>query len=127
MKNVFNFDMNELTYVTEQRCPQCGGEMRAWIIKDGMKPRGGQVCMSLEVIDGKERWGGCHYRMQLKKEAESVAILLNQSMEQKAYGYLVQNSIVPNEKILGRQLDGFITQDRETKQALDMSDRKSVV
>ncbi|MDR2278590.1 MAG: ATP-binding protein [Vagococcus sp.] len=121
MKNPFNFDMDEFTYVTDHICPQCGGEMRAWIIKEGMEPRGSQVCMNLEIIDGKERWGGCGYRMQLKKEAENVAKKLSQSLEQKAYGYLAKNSIVANDKTLKRLLDGFIANEKETQQALTLS------
>lgn len=121
MKSAFSFDMNEITYVTEDRCPQCGGEMRGWIIKEGMKPRGGPVCMNLEIIDGKERWGGCGYRMQRKKEAENITEKLNQSLEQKAYGYLAKNSIVANDKTLKRLLDGFIAEEKETEKALNLS------
>lgn len=121
MKNPFNFDMDEFTYVTDHICPQCGGEMRAWIVKEGMKPRGGQVCMNLEIIDGKERWGGCGYRMQREREAKDVAQKLNQSLEQKANGYLAKNSIVANDKTLKRLLDGFVATEKETQQALNSS------
>ena len=113
--------MDEFTYVTETKCPNCGGEMRAWIVKEDMEPRGGQVCMNLEVINGKERWGGCGYRMQRKKEIKDVADKLNQSREQRAYGYFAKNSVISNDKVLGRLLDGFFTEDKETKLALDLS------
>lgn len=121
IKRAFDFEMDDFTYVTDTKCPNCGGDMRAWIIKEGMEPRGGQVCMNLEVINGKERWGGCGYRMQRRKEIQDVAAKLNQSKEQRAYGYFVKNSVVSNDKVLGRLLDGFITEDKETKLALDLS------
>ena len=110
--------MDKFTYVTEQRCPQCRGEMRAWIVKEGEEPKGGQVCMHLDEDDS---WAGCGYRMQREQEAKSVAERFNQTLEQKAYGYFVKNSVVANDKVLKRLLAGFFTKDKETKKALDMS------
>lgn len=106
--------MFNLTYVVDEVCPQCGGEMRAW--KHG---KGGNVCIHEEKRGDKLIWTGCGFKELKRKEKEETRYLYHKMIVDDNLGYLRRNSIVGNENVLERKLEGFNDDSQESKNILN--------